>query len=61
MSLVAKALEMALEELIGAIRLSPDPMTAVERAKRAIIADAADAATDATVDQALKKIKELGL
>ena len=50
----AELLNIGLTELEIAIRRSPDPLDAIARAKRALIADAADTATDAAVDAALK-------
>jgi hypothetical protein len=57
MSLIEAALEVAFEELKSLILNEPDPCSAIEKAKRVIVADAADAATDAALDEALKRAR----
>jgi len=53
MSLIAEL----LSSLVHAVLTAKDPEDAARRAKRAIITDAANAATDAAVDAALKRMK----
>lgn len=55
MSLIEAALEVAFEELRSLILNENDPYSAIEKAKRVIVADAADAATDAALDESLKR------
>lgn len=50
----AELLEMAILEIVNAIRNSPDPRSAAERAKRALETDAFDLALDEAADQILK-------
>jgi hypothetical protein len=58
MSLIQTALQIAFDELKALILESSDPYDAVQRAKRAIVADAADIATDTAIDEALKLAKK---
>ena len=58
MSLIDSALELAFEELKSLILNEPDPYSAIEKARRVIVADAADAATDAALDAAMKAAKQ---
>lgn len=54
MSLLGVILETAISEIAEAIRNSPDPESAVARARKALEMDAFDAGLDAAADELLK-------
>lgn len=54
LAMVPEWLVADLEALIRSVVADPNPRAAAERAARAVVADAADAATDKAVDEALK-------
>jgi hypothetical protein len=55
MSLLSDVIETAIEEIADAIRKSPDPESAVAKARKALEMDAFDAALDKAADAMLKE------